>query len=177
METRICTMCGKEKSLDEFHRSKTGKYGRRAACAACCNIKYNTPEKLERKNKARKERRKNPIYRKIENEKNLAYRRKDPLGHLLVVAKARALKKGIEFSITSEDIALPEVCPLLGITLKKGIDFQQPNSYSIDRIDNSKGYIPGNVWIISARANLIKNDASYEELKRIVEGLDRVWDH
>lgn len=40
---------------------------------------------------------------------------------------------------------------------------------SLDRIDSSKGYISGNVKVISKRANAIKNDATLEELLLIVE--------
>ena len=46
-----------------------------------------------------------------------------------------------------------------------------PNSYSLDRIDSSKGYIPGNVWVISRRANAIKSDATLEELELLVKNL------
>lgn len=35
---------------------------------------------------------------------------------------------------------------------------------SIDRIDNSLGYIPGNVEVITKKANSMKNGASNEEL-------------
>jgi hypothetical protein len=38
------------------------------------------------------------------------------------------------------------------------------NSPSIDRFDNSKGYVKGNVWIISDRANRLKSNLSKEDL-------------
>jgi len=40
---------------------------------------------------------------------------------------------------------------------------------SIDRVDNSKGYVPGNVRIISWRANRLKNDATVEEMELIIK--------
>lgn len=41
----------------------------------------------------------------------------------------------------------------------------QASSPSLDRIDNRMGYVPGNVWVISWKANRMKSDASMEELR------------
>ena len=43
---------------------------------------------------------------------------------------------------------------------------------SLDRIDSSKGYIVGNISVISLRANMLKNNATLNELKMIVKWLD-----
>lgn len=93
---------------------------------------------------------------------------------LLYKARQRAKKSGLEFSISADDFKKVTHCPLLGIELC----FTNPrnnksNSPSIDRIDPTKGYIPGNVWIISARANQLKNDASVEEIAMILRNLKR----
>lgn len=87
-------------------------------------------------------------------------------------AQSRSKKSEIEFSITEEDIVLPEYCPILKIKLQENNFSAKPNSYSIDRIDNSKGYIKGNIQIISHRANQIKNDATIEELKLLFTYLE-----
>lgn len=91
---------------------------------------------------------------------------------LLGTTRNRALKKGLEFSITAEDIIIPEVCPYLGVPLTQiaGKGMQDFN-ISIDRIDNSKGYIPGNVQIISKLANTMKNKASLEQLRIFAENV------
>ena len=89
---------------------------------------------------------------------------------ILSHAKTRAKKKGIEFTIDSTDVVIPDVCPILGITLQMGgTDYN--NSPSLDRIDSTKGYIKGNVWVISWRANRIKSDSTLEELEKIVAAL------
>lgn len=47
----------------------------------------------------------------------------------------------------------------------------QDNSASIDRIDNDKRYVKGNVWIISTKANRIKSNATLAELELLVSKL------
>jgi hypothetical protein len=51
---------------------------------------------------------------------------------------------------------------------------REPNSPSLDRIDNTKGYVPGNVWVISWRANDLKRNATLEELKLLVAALEEL---
>ena len=63
-------------------------------------------------------------------------------------------------------------CPLLGIELTYANCKQQrvPDNYAtLDRIDSTKGYTPGNVQILSFRANTIKGDSTLEELKMITQ--------
>ena len=76
-------------------------------------------------------------------------------------AKSRALKKGIEFTITVNDIIIPTSCPYLGTPFVYGTN---EATHSLDRIDNTKGYIPGNIEVISYQANRMKNTATKEEL-------------
>jgi hypothetical protein len=92
-------------------------------------------------------------------------------------AKARAKKRGIEFAITVSDIVIPSHCPVLGIALETGIGLgggPQEHSPAIDRMDNTVGYVPGNVRVISYRANRLKNDASFEESRLIWEDAQRL---
>jgi len=89
---------------------------------------------------------------------------------LITSAKNRAKKRNLEFSITENDIKpLPQICPVFGIPLQRGIGRPHDNSLTVDRIDNKYGYTKENVAIISYRANCLKRDASLEELIRLVE--------
>lgn len=98
------------------------------------------------------------------------YYKNNPELWLLVNAKHAAKRRGLEFSIDKEDIHIPNVCPLLGIPLiKKAIARRIDNSASVDRIDNSRGYVSGNVWVISWKANLMKTAASLLELDAFCE--------
>jgi len=91
---------------------------------------------------------------------------------LLMKAKARAKKRGEEFLITETDLCIPDTCPLLDIPLfaSKGPSWC-PNSPTIDRIDNTLGYVPGNVWVISWRANSLKSNATPDELTKLAARL------
>jgi hypothetical protein len=86
-------------------------------------------------------------------------------------AQHRAKKKGIPFSITIDDIIIPETCPLLGIPLISTNDKSDPRNPSLDQKVPGKGYTPDNIWVISSRANVLKWDASLQELELLVENL------
>jgi hypothetical protein len=79
-------------------------------------------------------------------------------------------------TITIHDIVIPEFCPLLGIRLEpgKGTGGAKAASPSLDKIRPELGYVPGNVWVISHRANVIKSDATLSELRMLVERLGNV---
>lgn len=83
-------------------------------------------------------------------------------------AKYRAKKAGTPFAITVADIPVPERCPILDIPLVAG-DKPTPNSPSIDRVDNAKGYVPGNVRVISRAANILKGECTVLDIVRLLE--------
>lgn len=92
-----------------------------------------------------------------------------------MLAKQRAKKKRIPFRITIDDIVVPDRCPILGIKLKVGsgrggATFRSP---SLDRIVTELGYVPGNVAVISKRANTIKSNATIGELQAVALWLQR----
>ena len=86
-------------------------------------------------------------------------------------ARSRAKERGLEFDIDLSDIHIPTHCPVLGIELvaHKGRSGGNPNSPALDRIDNTKGYVKGNVMVVSHRANMMKVDASPEELLKFAD--------
>jgi len=82
-------------------------------------------------------------------------------------AQDSARKRNLPFKLKISDINIPARCPLLGIRLFHGTQRRTENSPSLDRFDNSKGYTPENVWVISRRANRIKNDATFAEFEKL----------
>lgn len=83
-------------------------------------------------------------------------------------ARKRAKQKGLEFNIELSDIVIPEYCPVLGMKLSRKNSKQKDNSPSLDRIDNTKGYVKGNVIVVSYKANRLKSDATMPELQHVV---------
>lgn len=92
-------------------------------------------------------------------------------------AKTRAKEKGLDFNLEFGDIIIPETCPILGIPLKQnsGKSGAYKNSYSLDRVDNSKGYIKGNVQVLSQLANAMKCAASIQELQKFADWINRTY--
>lgn len=147
-----------------------------------------SPETRERNRKRSEEWRKaNPNYARnywlsTNGRRNLIrgrqQRHSDALKRLLDGSKQRAKKDGIEYTITAADVVVPDACPIYGIPL-----FPSPNrgkacdnSPSLDRIDSRKGYVPGNVHVISHRANMHKNSATLEEIRKLAAWAEKYMD-
>jgi hypothetical protein len=92
-------------------------------------------------------------------------------------ARYRAKRKGIEFNLEVSDIVIPKLCPVLKIPLVKNSSQGGPraSSPSLDRIDNTKGYIKGNVQIISHKANTMKHCADNNELILFANWIKRTY--
>lgn len=129
-----------------------------------------TREHTARSNKRKLE--KDPEkYRKLNNKYSKAWHLAHPEARLHAAARQRARADDLLFNIARSDLTIPERCPLLEIPLQVHTGRVQPNSPSVDRIVPALGYVKGNVWVISHRANLLKNDATLEELELLVKNL------
>ena len=170
-----CNVCKENKDVSDFHKDISRKDNLCQKCKSCKSIidkKYREKTKNKRRNynskyyASHKERFQNY------NERRRELHREDPRIRMRGGAKPRAKEKGIEFDLpTYKDLPkCPDKCPILGIPLivgsgKKGGGTN--NSPSLDRIDNNKGYIKGNIQIISRKANQMKNNANFEDIRRL----------
>lgn len=89
-------------------------------------------------------------------------------------ARNRAKKKKVPFTITIEDIIIPDNCPVFPwIKLCLTNDKTEDNSPSLDRVIPELGYVKGNIQIISHRANTIKSHGTAEEHMIVAEYIKR----
>jgi hypothetical protein len=93
--------------------------------------------------------------------------------------RRRAKKLGVPIDIDGAYLfsiyPRPPICPILGIELEMGVDDKGTNktSPSLDRIFPKKGYVKGNVVFISGYANMIKQDATSEEIMKVAKWLKK----
>ena len=96
-------------------------------------------------------------------------------------AKSRAKKKGMDFDLTDDYIETLYIgtqgfCPMTGIAMEYEAGSRAERnlrSVSLDRIDNSKGYVKGNVRLVSTWYNNARNHSDdnvlLEMAKRFVD--------
>ena len=93
-------------------------------------------------------------------------RKKQPTFNMYHLAKMRAKRKGVEFSIKQEDILIPSHCPVFGTPMHFG--GKRNDAPSLDRVNLLKGYTKDNICVISNRANQLKSSSTLNDLEEIV---------
>lgn len=115
-------------------------------------------------------------------EKRRAHLKRNIPQRIFEYAANRARRRGLDFNITLEDVleVWTDTCPVfkeeLTDTYGSGKSVRSPYNYSLDRIDSSKGYIKGNLQILSYKANLMKSDATPKELVAFAKGILELFD-
>jgi len=142
---KVCNECNQSLNLNKFSLIEKWNVnsGTKDICKKC-STKIRQTEKLNRDWKI--------------NAAKLLYKN----------IKSRCKKTGREFSIDLEDIIIPEKCPVFGFELKREDKQTWMFAPSVDRIDSSKGYTKGNITVVSRRANILKRDATVEELELLL---------
>lgn len=106
------------------------------------------------------------------NEIHRVWRSRNLVHQLYMEAKHRSKARGVEFRIAESDIPpMGEACPLLGTPWPSADDRNGMTTPSLDRIDSRRGYVPGNVWIVGRRANMVKNDGTAAEHEAIAKAM------
>lgn len=109
-----------------------------------------------------------PEYKEKQREWSKKDRRNNPEKSLHRSCRKRSQKSGIDFSIGIEDIIIPAICPIL----EEPLVYCGPDrSYwpTVDRVDNTKGYVKENVRVISYKANMMKCDMLLWQVENLLE--------
>jgi len=148
-----CSGCKTTKPIAAFARNKVMRDGRANWCKACIQKLQTRPEYRVRR---------------------MAKRRRDPLHELLIMARARAKKAGLPFDLHPHDLVLSNTCPVLGIPMVQSGKLTD-NTPTLDRYDPAKGYVAGNVFVVSWLANRVKsNHTDPEVFERVARYLRKV---
>ncbi len=150
-----CTKCKELKPYVDFHKHSSSKDGYRWQCKRC-HHSYQEGK---------------PDIRAAYSRKSYLKRKQEqPEWFMYQQAKHRAKwdYNNMEFSILPEDIKIPEKCPYLGIPLES---LHPRYGYSLDRIDSNKGYTKDNIQVTSRLANIMKSNATEQELISFAKGV------
>lgn len=114
----------------------------------------------------------------IAKARDIKWRENNPKKRLIFSTRQSAKLKNLEHNIDESDLLLPEFCPLIGIKIDysagNGKTMQKP---SIDRIDPTKGYIKGNVEVVSSLANTMKSKATPAQLLHFAKELIKRYEN
>ena len=151
METKRCSMCKVRKPLLEFTKSKCRGDGLSCYCQKCSRVKKNQSKS-------------NNVHTYLVD--------------IIRNAKSSGIKRGIsEFSIDVEYLVeLYEkqkgLCSISGIKMThiSGMGKVATN-ISVDKIDNSKGYVKGNIQLLCLASNMLKLNMSAKELDAFLYAL------
>lgn len=165
-EKRKCLNCGKEWEVVTANDRVGKRVKQHYFCSDCCKIL--TP--WQRKSIMREKR---DGFKEKQYREKRESRLRNIQHYIWSKAKQRAKKNGWDFTIDESDIVIPQNCPILEVPLEWGTQGKYEYSPSLDRIDTTKGYIKGNVWIISKKANSMKNSATFNELQKFCKNILR----
>ena len=119
------------------------------------------------------------IYRLKNKEANKRYRQKKWEKQRIKGALRRAKAKNLPFNITEEYVKsiTPKdmICPALGIKMNTSVE-DLDSKPSLDRLVPEKGYVKGNVIVVSFKVNRIKADATPEELMKVAIFYEKLFD-
>lgn len=142
-ETKLCGTCKQTKVASDYYPNRGLLDGLQHSCKVCDAVRgKRSINKLP------------TVVRKIRG--------------MLSNCRGRDTAKRLGFDLDEpwliEQFAGLTHCPILGMPIRWDRVALGYDSPSLDRYDNSKGYTKDNVWIISRKANTMKNDASFTEL-------------
>ncbi len=147
-------------------------YTNKKPCAVCgCLLRYLTNGQCIECQKVRvaKWRAENPgrVGKAVREQMD-----RDPRLKLLREARKLAVRRGVPFDLVVDDVVVPARCPVLGVHIKLAAGPRTDGSPSLRLIEPEKGFVRGNLVIISRRARVVMGDGTAAEHREIADWLD-----
>lgn len=176
-----CKDCGGKGPFNTY-KTMHGRISQRSRCVECQNTaRRSTRDRVKQRTTSRayRDRLKKKAPERISHSK--AWAAMNPEKYLFSRLRHGFAKRGaraarlINFDQFMIEIGgkMPEVCPILGIRMDITASSTSDNLPTVDRIDSSKPYQPGNIAVISWKANRLKNNGTAEDHRRIAEWMSR----
>jgi hypothetical protein len=156
---KTCNKCKCSLDYSLFSKDLSKKDGLRTICKTCTSISQSSDE-----------------YKRKARDRKRTEHKMFPEINMHSMAKARAEIQNVPFNISKTDIKIPDKCPILGLTLQVNSGKVSYNSPSLDRIVPEKGYVIGNIQVVSHLANTMKSSASKENLIKFAEWVIEFFD-
>ena len=176
-----CKRCAKIKPLDHFHvRRESGKT--RAECITCYRAAVMARrDPADNQRRVREWQKANPAKRRVQGQRSYKRSRQTLLGclrKLIGTKRTTCRRNAIRFEIEAEDVVglfdtQGGLCALTGRQLLWGASGWPADALSIDRIDQSGGYVTGNIRLVTYQANFARNKFSDADLLRFCSDVIR----
>lgn len=173
---KTCAKCKQVLPLDNFHKNPASRNGRAPRCKECTRLYPKPSAYCNNREQRRGQARTLYHFQKASGtlkKRTYKFTATSYAKRMWHTARKTATNKDLAFNLTPEDIIIPERCPILGtpLTFIRGKGHRVHTNASIDRIDSSKGYTKDNIWVISYLANVMKQDATKEQLYAFAAGV------
>lgn len=157
-----CCGCSYEKPLSEYNRNQ--KFGRHSFCSRSCAMKFLSNNRTQAMKDYSNSEKNKQLLLNLNNTYYVRYPEK-----IFSYFLRNCRKRYKECTLTLSDLQAQwdkqnGICPYSGIKLNIPTYKKNHNNpiytASVDRIDSSKGYIPGNIQFVSTCINYMKNTMS-----------------
>lgn len=169
-----CENCGTAYMKDASEVKRNIKKGRKSFCSISCATSYRNLYQLSDKSKQSQEK----FIQQYAGKTTRFLDEFSPFKETLKRAKGHAKEHSRECTITWQDLKdlwekQEGKCAYTNLNLVLPIQGREKPSItvqaSLDRIDSTKGYIPGNIQFVSSCINFLKNKLTDLETKRFLK--------
>ena len=170
-KTKVCSKCDKRRPRVKFTDTPRNRDGKLSWCKLCIRAYNKKWHKTLGKNYYIE-------HKEILNAQSRAHRGRNPEKRLWLSARTRARLKNLPFNIQVGSIVIPKRCPALGIVLQSPVGKEATravdSSPSLDRFKPELGYVMGNVFVVSRLANIIKNNATADQVLSVGRWMKKI---